>query len=103
MAKKYKRISWVKETEVDGSKKRKRYFRNVVDVWPDTKKCRKCGEVKPASEFYPNERLRDGLHCYCKKCVYEETKKYGGGSTEYKRKRREELKEYARKRTNNNL
>lgn len=40
-----------------------------------SKRCRMCGEVKPASEYYCRHDLRDGLSPYCKLC----TKIYVGG------------------------
>lgn len=33
-----------------------------------TKRCTKCGEVKPLSEFSRAPRNRDGLHCWCRAC-----------------------------------
>jgi hypothetical protein len=35
----------------------------------DTKRCSRCQEVKPVSDFYKNDGWIDGLHPYCKKCV----------------------------------
>jgi hypothetical protein len=32
------------------------------------KRCRRCGEVKPAADFYPDKRASDRLGCYCKGC-----------------------------------
>jgi len=32
------------------------------------KKCTKCGETKPVSEFHRSQRLRDGRDIYCKAC-----------------------------------
>lgn len=34
----------------------------------ETKKCRKCGEVKPTTEFYKNIKAADGYDTYCKEC-----------------------------------
>ena len=34
----------------------------------DTKKCGKCGEVKPTTEFYKNIKAADGYDTYCKEC-----------------------------------
>ncbi len=34
----------------------------------DQKRCRRCDQVKPASEFYRDIRNRDGLKSYCKTC-----------------------------------
>jgi len=33
-----------------------------------TKRCKTCGEVKPASAFYKNATLSDGLSSSCKEC-----------------------------------
>jgi hypothetical protein len=35
----------------------------------DTKRCSRCQEVKPVSDFYKNDGWIDGFHPYCKKCV----------------------------------
>ena len=35
----------------------------------DTKRCSRCQEVKPVSDFYKSDQWIDGLHVYCKKCV----------------------------------
>lgn len=43
----------------------------VRDTNTMTKFCRRCGKVKPASEFSANRRNRDGLHSYCKPCLLE--------------------------------
>lgn len=34
-----------------------------------TKRCRDCGETKPASEFHVQATARDGLRPYCKPCT----------------------------------
>lgn len=34
----------------------------------DTKKCSKCGEIKPVAEFYKNISTIDGYDVYCKEC-----------------------------------
>lgn len=33
------------------------------------KLCRKCCVVRPATEFRPNAKLRDGLHSWCRECM----------------------------------
>ncbi len=33
------------------------------------KRCGRCGEIKPLSEFTRNKSRRDGLNVYCKSCV----------------------------------
>jgi len=35
----------------------------------DTKKCGKCGEVKPVGEFNKNKNNKDGLGYYCRSCM----------------------------------
>lgn len=35
---------------------------------PATSHCVRCGETKPASEFYKDKKTKDGLHSYCKDC-----------------------------------
>lgn len=32
------------------------------------KKCKICGEIKPASEYYAHATTKDRLHTYCKPC-----------------------------------
>lgn len=33
-----------------------------------TKLCMRCRMDKPKTEFGPNSRVKDGLHCYCRSC-----------------------------------
>lgn len=43
----------------------------------DSKKCRKCGEEKPLSEFYNDKRVKkDGKQAQCKKCVDIKKREY---------------------------
>lgn len=42
----------------------------------ETKKCSKCGEVKPVGEFWKNKRERDGLSHYCINCMNIAKQKY---------------------------
>lgn len=35
----------------------------------ETKKCAKCGQEKPLTEFYRNKKSSDGLQSYCKNCA----------------------------------
>ena len=41
-----------------------------------TKKCSRCGRELPISEFYKDNRTKDGLYCDCKECHSEIAKKY---------------------------
>lgn len=40
------------------------------------KRCTKCGEEKPKSEFYKQKTHKDGLRSQCKKCVNKHGKQY---------------------------
>ena len=40
------------------------------------KKCAKCGNEYPVTEFYKNIKNKDGLQSYCKKCKAEVAKEY---------------------------
>ena len=42
----------------------------------NSKECKKCGQLKPLSEFSKNKNEPDGLKRYCKQCVSLESKKY---------------------------
>lgn len=39
------------------------------------KKCSKCGDVKPVSEFYRQSAAKDGFRVWCKKCEKDLSKK----------------------------
>jgi len=41
-----------------------------------TKRCSKCKQIKPVSEFNKNRSGKDGLHNQCKVCLLENIKKY---------------------------
>lgn len=55
----------------------------------ETKVCKKCGRELPISDFYANNRAKDGLGTYCKECS-------NSISVEYARKRRARKKEEAK-------
>ena len=42
----------------------------------DSKRCRKCGEVKPVADFYSSTRNSDGYSCHCKLCVQKQKQFY---------------------------
>jgi hypothetical protein len=41
--------------------------RTHIDI-PNTRRCGRCGEIKPSSEFYRNRNAKDGLQSSCKDC-----------------------------------
>lgn len=55
----------------------------------ETKLCKGCGRELPTTDFYTNNKAKDGLATYCKECSNRL-------STEYARKRRERKKAEAR-------
>ena len=66
------------------------------------KKCSKCGEWKPISEFYKDKRSNDGLQSKCKKCrkdYYENNKEK---IKEYYENNKEKIKEQQKEYNKNN-
>jgi hypothetical protein len=76
-----------------------------------TKKCSKCGEVKPVSEFHKNKREKDGYCVWCKECVSKYQKAYRENNAEkikkwqkeYYEKNAEKLKENSVNWNKNNI
>ncbi len=75
------------------------------------KRCSKCHELKPETEFYKDKRTKDGLKCQCKKCHCQTSLKTRDKETarannkKYMRNRRkrdiEAVRAYERKRSAN--
>jgi hypothetical protein len=66
------------------------------------KRCPKCREVKPLSEFWKNRSMRDGLQNYCKLCHTEKsTAHYHGPKAEFYR--RIQVKSYLKRVHNLNI
>lgn len=42
----------------------------------DTKKCTKCGEVKPHTEFHKHKQTKSGLKSRCKSCNRKEAREF---------------------------
>ena len=61
------------------------------------KKCSKCGELKPLTDFYKDQRIPVGLYSACKKCHNKDALKYHRSSNSWK----EYLKQWMRKRKKN--
>ncbi len=55
------------------------------------KRCSKCGEEKPASEFGPERRNRDGLSSRCRQCDRERVQVYRAENRESVNARKREL------------
>jgi len=54
----------------------------------DFKKCSKCGEIKPLSEFARCAKSRDGLKSECKTCQAERRRRYYAEHAEEERERK---------------
>ena len=65
------------------------------------KKCIKCSEIKPLTEFYREKRNKNGLRGICKECAKKYAKKYRENNSEkikrYKEDNREKLRKVNRK------
>ena len=57
----------------------------------ETKKCTKCGEIKPLNEFGNHKNNKDGKMNSCKICYKNYMKQY---NEEHKEERAEYMKEY---------
>lgn len=44
------------------------HLKDVPEPTVTERRCPKCGETKPASEFFKSTHLTDGLQTYCKSC-----------------------------------
>lgn len=56
----------------------------------DTKRCTKCGKVKPMTEFSPAKQNKDGRRSWCKACSAEDHRRYHA-------EHREKCNEYGRR------
>lgn len=59
------------------------------------KRCTKCGEEKPKSEFWKRKKYKDGLAYHCKQCAKKE-------NDEYRKKNKKKFLEYGRQYRKNN-
>jgi 5-methylcytosine-specific restriction endonuclease McrA len=58
-----------------------------------TKVCRKCGEIKPLSEFHKQRKNPDGLQYWCKDCKRQNTRERGDYFAQYHAEHRERYRE----------
>jgi hypothetical protein len=65
-----------------------------------TKRCTKCGEVKPPSDFYVRRKSADGRDYRCKECALELVREYvtsnAAAIIERRRRRRQERRDVIR-------
>lgn len=59
----------------------------------ETKRCTKCGEEKPLSEFHKRSRSKDGLQGKCKSCAHVAKKTWYQENKEHERPRMKEYRE----------
>lgn len=52
-----------------------------------TKRCSRCREVKPTSEFHRSRSSADGLQCYCRPCNIDVAKRFHADNAEHCRER----------------
>jgi hypothetical protein len=72
-----------------GSGHRKQEAPPAADAAPPaTKRCSRCREVKPVSEFSANSQCNDGLAWYCRRCRSIYTRDWQRQHPEYMRARR---------------
>lgn len=62
------------------------------------KKCKKCGENKPLSDYCKHNQTKDGLHIYCKACRKIDAKKFW---RLYWKKNKQKLLDNAKKKREN--
>ena len=48
--------------------------KNKLKYDPNYKQCKRCGEIKPLTEFYKNPLKSKGVFDYCKKCAIKRQK-----------------------------
>jgi len=62
----------------------------MAHIKVEAKICKRCGKLKPLTEFYKHKGFKDGLSCYCKEC-------YSKKHREYYNKNRKKFRDYYRK------
>jgi hypothetical protein len=63
------------------------------------KKCTKCNEIKPKSEFGNHKLTKDKLQCHCKECINLNSKKHKENNPEWSRNHYLSKQEYYKKLT----
>ncbi len=64
----------------------------------EEKRCRDCGEVKPASEFQKEPKHTDGLRSYCRACIVARQRDHRRRNpNDWNRRNPEKIREYGRR------
>lgn len=70
--------SVMKELAIDEQReeriRRTQEYNKKLKYHPDYKQCKRCGEIKPLTEFYKNILKSKGVFDYCKECAKKRAK-----------------------------
>jgi hypothetical protein len=83
--------SWCKECKREAVKQQREADKQRARRPVNEKRCSRCGQVKPAAEFWKKKGTSDGLRAMCKACLAKARKHWKPVSPE---KRRESTKRY---------
>lgn len=64
------------------------------------KRCRRCGNTKPLSDFHKSARYKDGRRPYCKECIRAENREWKARNPERAAQHRRKWHEANREKTN---
>lgn len=72
----YERIKYKKMKDLELNEEEADLYERIVEGSTIVKRCARCGEYKPVSEFRWKEGSLDWHNCYCHKCEVEKTREY---------------------------